>query len=88
MTSCQTLRRYASTFQLSACPLVQSDELANFLVGCDIPKRITELPQQFLATPMGQTMRPMFEQQTVCTSPPLSSAAAPRHRASRRNMPM
>ncbi|EQC30775.1 hypothetical protein SDRG_11536 [Saprolegnia diclina VS20] len=38
-----------------------SNEVANFLVGSNIPQHILDLPQQVLSTPMGAMFRPMFE---------------------------
>jgi thiol-disulfide isomerase/thioredoxin len=38
-----------------------SNELANILVGRDIPSHITSLPQDFLATPFGQMMGPQID---------------------------
>ena len=41
-----------------------TDECASFLLGEGIPRRIIDIPSQFLATPLGASLRPMFEQQT------------------------
>jgi|EP00505_MAST-04D_sp_SCG-Rhode-Island_P000575 hypothetical protein len=41
-----------------------SDEASTFLVGHGIPRDIIDLPQEFLATPMGQMLRPMLSQTT------------------------
>ncbi|KAG0321396.1 hypothetical protein BGZ97_011475 [Linnemannia gamsii] len=38
-----------------------SNDVCQFLVGKNIPDRITSLPADFLNTPFGQTMRPMIE---------------------------
>ncbi|OQR81089.1 peptidase [Achlya hypogyna] len=38
-----------------------SNEVANFLVGTNIPQHILDLPQKVLSTPMGAMFRPMFE---------------------------
>ena len=39
-----------------------SDEACKFLLGRGIPEDIINLPQEFLATPMGQMLRPMLSQ--------------------------
>ena len=51
-----------------------SDELAQFLLGEGIPGRIVDLPQEFLGTPLGASMRPMFEQQSQTMNSRLSAA--------------
>ncbi|KAF9123050.1 hypothetical protein BGW39_009310 [Mortierella sp. 14UC] len=38
-----------------------SNDVCQFLVGRNIPDRITSLPADFLNTPFGQSMRPMIE---------------------------
>ena len=38
-----------------------SNEVCNFLVGKGIPEHITQLPTEFLNTPMGQMFKPMIE---------------------------
>ncbi|KAG0054732.1 hypothetical protein BGZ89_002563 [Linnemannia elongata] len=38
-----------------------SNDVCQFLVGKNIPDRITSLPADFLNTPFGQSMRPMIE---------------------------
>jgi hypothetical protein len=46
-----------------------TSECAQFLVGRDIPAFITGLPQEFLATPLGQMFAPFIhqmEQQMKC----------------------
>ena len=44
-----------------------SNELCEFLVGKGIPSYITDLPDEFLSTPLGQALRPfingIFERQ-------------------------
>lgn len=37
-----------------------SNDLCQFLCGCCIPKYILDLPQDFLATPLGQTLAPLI----------------------------
>lgn len=37
-----------------------TDEVAQILLGHGIPSEIVDLPKEFLATPMGQQMAPMF----------------------------
>jgi len=37
-----------------------TDECAQILLGQGIPSDIVDLPKEFLATPMGQQMAPMF----------------------------
>jgi len=39
-----------------------TDECSNFLLGKGIPEDIVSLPQRLLATPFGQTFKPMFDQ--------------------------
>jgi thiol-disulfide isomerase/thioredoxin len=38
-----------------------TNEVCQFLVGNPIPSHITDLPSEFLNTPMGQALRPMIE---------------------------
>lgn len=46
-------------------------DLAEFLCGVAIPEKIKNLPQEVLATPFGQMLRPMLEQQlTAITTGP------------------
>ncbi|KAI8501232.1 Desumoylating isopeptidase 1 [Branchiostoma belcheri] len=42
-----------------------SSEVAQFLTGTDIPGHITNLPNEVLATPFGQMIRPMIESMSV-----------------------
>ncbi|KAK9455186.1 PPPDE putative peptidase domain-containing protein [Dipodascopsis uninucleata] len=48
-----------------------SQDFCQFLVGKDIPKHISSLPQEVLQTPFGQMMRPMIEQslRPITTAP-------------------
>lgn len=39
-----------------------SNDLCQFLCGCCIPKYILDLPQEFLATPLGQSLAPLISQ--------------------------
>ena len=41
-----------------------SNETAQFLVGRGIPQHIVDLPNEILATPMGQMLAPMIQQMT------------------------
>ncbi|OAW00034.1 hypothetical protein PTTG_07363 [Puccinia triticina 1-1 BBBD Race 1] len=64
-----------------------SNELVGFLNGASVPDYILNLPQEFLATPLGASMRPMIEQMFRGSNPaPLgpqlsttSSAPNPAH---------
>lgn len=38
-----------------------SNDLCQFLSGCYIPKYILDLPQEFLSTPLGQTIAPLID---------------------------
>ncbi|KAK9466573.1 PPPDE putative peptidase domain-containing protein [Lipomyces arxii] len=57
-----------------------SQDLCQFLVGKDIPKHITGLPQEVLNTPFGQMMKPMIEQSlrpiTTAPSAPVRASSA------------
>lgn len=46
-----------------------SNELVGFLNGASVPDYILNLPQEFLATPLGASMRPMIEQMFRGTNP-------------------
>ena len=53
-----------------------TDEVAHFLTGDGIPRRIVDMPQQFLETPMGASMRPMFEGQATAMNARLRAAGS------------
>ncbi|KAJ6637084.1 Desumoylating isopeptidase 1 [Pseudolycoriella hygida] len=56
-----------STFRLSSYSLLKhncnsfSEDLCQFLCGTSIPKYILDLPQEFLSTPLGQTLGPLID---------------------------
>ncbi|POW04925.1 hypothetical protein PSTT_10044 [Puccinia striiformis] len=61
-----------------------SNEVVGFLNGASVPDYILNLPQEFLATPLGASMRPMIEQMfrgsnpaPLGPQPPTSSSTAP-----------
>ncbi|KAG0143405.1 hypothetical protein CROQUDRAFT_661306 [Cronartium quercuum f. sp. fusiforme G11] len=39
-----------------------SNEVAGFLTGASVPQEILDLPKDFLATPLGSSMKPMIDQ--------------------------
>jgi hypothetical protein len=51
-----------------------TDEVVQFLLGEGIPKRILDLPQRFLATPLGSSLRPVFDQQAQTMNARLAGA--------------
>ncbi|CAH1273009.1 DESI1 [Branchiostoma lanceolatum] len=61
----------SSTFSGETYHLLQhncnnfSSEVAQFLTGNDVPGHITNLPNEMLATPFGQMIRPMIESMSV-----------------------
>lgn len=52
-----------------------TNEVANILVGRDIPDRITSLPADFLATPLGRLMGPQIE--SMFRGPAAAASAGP-----------
>ncbi|KAK9447126.1 PPPDE putative peptidase domain-containing protein [Limtongia smithiae] len=57
-----------------------SQDLCQFLVGRDIPKRISGLPQEVLSTPFGRMLKPMIEQslRPITTVPSMPQQQPPR----------
>lgn len=53
-----------------------SNELANILVGRDIPAHITSLPQDFLATPFGRMMGPQIDAMFRSPGMPVSGVSS------------
>merc|ERR1719510_714633 len=54
-----------------------SNETAQFLVGRGIPQHIVDLPNEILASPMGQMLTPMIQQMTPSgTSIPFTQPAS------------
>merc|ERR1719510_1618189 len=54
-----------------------SNETAQFLVGRGIPQHIIDLPNEILASPMGQMLAPMIQQMTPSgTSIPFTPASS------------
>lgn len=45
-----------------------TEDLCQFLCGSSIPKYILDLPQEFLSTPIGQSLRPLIGKRSLSLS--------------------
>jgi hypothetical protein len=83
---CEFLQEISDSFSHTSYDLFEnncnhfSNEIAQFLVGEEIPKEITSLPQTVLQTPLGQMIRPLLAQAMVpIVTAPTSNPAVMRN---------